>query len=90
MSKKFHDPLGALEADTRAMESAVEFAADMGVLDVILKGDSLLIWRALQDHAVATASVENVILGILQQLYHSRKVVFSLIKSQGNGPLLIC
>lgn len=43
LSKRLAVPLGALEAKANVMEIGVRFAAEVGIRDVIFKGDSLTI-----------------------------------------------
>ena len=49
MSMKIHAPLGAFEAEAKAFEARIIFARDMGVQDIILEGDSLIMYRALHE-----------------------------------------
>ncbi|XP_075636907.1 uncharacterized protein LOC142609178 [Castanea sativa] len=57
MSKRMAVPLGALETEAKAMETAVCFAVDVGIRDVIFEGDSLLIYNALHDLGLSPAAI---------------------------------
>lgn len=43
MSKKFLLPFGPMEVEAKAVEKGLLFARDIGVLEIILEGDSLAV-----------------------------------------------
>ena len=47
LSKIVHQPLGPLEMEAKAMEEGVTFAWDVGIRNVIFKGDSKIVFDAL-------------------------------------------
>ena len=47
MCKHLHAPLGPLEAESKAVEIGMQFAKQLGLLDIIMEGDSLMVSRAL-------------------------------------------
>nr|POE89471.1 hypothetical protein CFP56_65838 [Quercus suber] len=47
MCKKLHAPLGPLEAELKAVEVGMQFAKQLGLSDIIMEGDSLMVYRAL-------------------------------------------
>lgn len=47
LSKRLEVPLGALEAEAKAFETGLLFAKDIGVHEIILEGDSMIMYRAL-------------------------------------------
>ena len=47
MSRKVVAPLGVLEAEAKAFEAGLLLTRDIGIQDVILEGDSLVIYNAL-------------------------------------------
>ncbi|XP_075645523.1 uncharacterized protein LOC142616588 [Castanea sativa] len=49
MSMKIHAPLRALEAEAKAFEASIIFTRDVGVQDIILEGDSMIMYRALSE-----------------------------------------
>jgi len=64
MSKKIHAPLGAVEAEAKDFEVGIQFAKDIGIQNVILEGDSLLVYRALCELSSPPSSVKSIIVGI--------------------------
>ena len=86
LSKKWNYPLGAIEAEAKAMEAGVLFAHDVGIRDAELETDSLEIINALQGHSTPPASVVNVVAGTLNHASLFRRWKFSHIKRQGNVP----
>ena len=48
LSQQIYAPLGALEAEAKAMEAAVMFARDVGIQEIIFKGDSLQVHNFLK------------------------------------------
>ena len=57
MSKKVLVPLGALEAKAKAFVARLLLARDIGIQDVILEGDSLVIYNALCEASLPPSSV---------------------------------
>ena len=47
LCRKITAPMGAVEAEAKAFEAGLLFAKDVGVWDVILEGDSLVVYNAL-------------------------------------------
>ena len=43
LSKKVHAPLGIVEAKAKAFEAGIIFAKEVGIRDLVLEGDSLII-----------------------------------------------
>ena len=86
LSRKFHAPLGAVEAEAKAAEMGVQFAKDIGVREIILEGDSLNVYRALQGLSAPPPSVDAVILGMHNACSEFRYVRFSHIRREGNRP----
>lgn len=41
------NPMGALEVEAKAFEAGLLFAKEVGIHDVVLEGDSLIIYNAL-------------------------------------------
>ncbi|KAL0011468.1 hypothetical protein SO802_006576 [Lithocarpus litseifolius] len=68
MSKKLELPLGPLEVEAKAMETAATFATDIGLQDVIFEGDSSMVCSALQGDSEASPAIANIIAGTLQHL----------------------
>ena len=85
MTMKLHAPLGALEVEAKAFEVGMQFAKDVGIQDVVLEGDSIIINRALCELSTPPSSMAPIIEGILDLSKDFRRVQFSHIRRQGNN-----
>ena len=47
LCRKITAPMGAIEAEAKAFEASLLFAKDVGVRDIILEGNSLVVYNAL-------------------------------------------
>lgn len=65
MSKNLQVPLGALEAKAKAVEEALIFSRDIGIQDIIVESDSMVVCSALQKKVDVSPAVDNVIAGTL-------------------------
>ena len=74
MTMKLHAPLGSLEAEAKAFEASMQFAKDVGIQDVILEGDSIIIYRALCELSTPLSLVAPIIEGILDLSKDFRRV----------------
>ena len=83
-SRKFNNPLGALEVEAKAFEVGVEFARDAGVQDFILEGDSLVAYNALYGSSTLPTVIASVVQGILMSCGPLDRIYFSHVKRQGN------
>ncbi|XP_023871638.1 uncharacterized protein LOC111984242 [Quercus suber] len=86
LSKKWKWPLGAVEAEAKALEAGIAFAKDVGIRDAEFESDSLLVCNALQGLGSPPASVVTVLAGIMEQVSHFRWWKFTHTKRQGNVP----
>lgn len=86
LSKNWKCPLGAIEAEAKALEAGVIFARDVGVRDVEFECNSLEIYNAVQELVSSSSSAANVLAGIMFQALLFRQWTFSHIKRQGNVP----
>ena len=68
LSKKFGLPLGGLEAEVLAVEEGVALAWDLGLKDIIIKSDALLVTNSLENQNVMPSSIRKVEEGILEEL----------------------
>ena len=86
MTMKLHAPLGALEVEAKAFEVGMQFAKDVGIQDVVLEGDSIILFT---EHYVSypppPSSIAPIIEGILDLLKDFLRVQFSHIRRQGNN-----
>ena len=85
MTMKLHAPLGALEVEAKAFEVGMQFAKDVGIQDVVLEGDSIIINRALCELSTPPSSMAPIIEGILDLSKDFQRVQFSHIRRQGNN-----
>ncbi|XP_030947476.1 uncharacterized protein LOC115971614 [Quercus lobata] len=94
LSKKFHAPLGIIEAEAKAFEAGIIFAKEVGIRDLVLdglkdlvlEGDSLFVVQALKQVSNAPSTVSSLIYGMLAECNEFRKVSFYHVKRQGNKP----
>ena len=63
LSKKLHYPLGTLEAEAKAMECGIIFAWELGLKQVIIKGDSQTVFHGLTHETLAPISIQQIIAG---------------------------
>ena len=47
MCKQLHAPLGPIESESKVVEIGMQFAKQLGLSDIIMEGDSLMVSRAL-------------------------------------------
>ena len=88
LSKKFHAPLGIIEAEAKAFEAGIIFAKEVGIRDLVLEGDSLIIVQALKQCSNAPSIVSSLIYGMLAECSEFRKVS-SLMSNDKTIGLLI-
>ena len=86
LSKKLPLPLGPLEAEAKAMDEAVLFAADIGIKDAIFESDSHVVYLSLTGSTTTHASIVNIIASTHHKLHGFRTFKFSHVKRQGNRP----
>ena len=86
LSKKWKCPLGAIEAEAKALEAGVNFAWEIGIREAEFEMDSLMICNALHGLESPPSSIVNVLDGVRNQVLSFRQWKFSHIKRQGNVP----
>ena len=84
LSQQIYAPLGAFEA--KAMEATVLFARDVGIQEIIFKGDFLQVYNFLKGGSLVPLVVANMLEGILYHLQAFHSFDFSHIKRVGNRP----
>ena len=64
----------------------MQFAKQLGVFDFIIKGDSLIVSRALSQSSSVPTSIDAVIMGTTSAALEFHNVYFSHVKSNANTP----
>ena len=62
-SRRIEVPFGAVEVEAKAWEAGLLFAKDVGVHEIVLEGNSLVICNALCGASPPPASVASIVLG---------------------------
>nr|POF27269.1 hypothetical protein CFP56_12610 [Quercus suber] len=86
LCRKITAPMGATEAEAKAFEAGLLFAKDVGVRDVILEGDSLVVYNALCNISPPPSLIASVVQGLLDKSGDFRSVGYSHVRRQGNLP----
>ncbi|XP_075645207.1 uncharacterized protein LOC142616208 [Castanea sativa] len=86
MSKHLPLPLGPLEAEGKAMDEAVSFAWDMGIMDIIFETDSRIVFDALCGTIIPPIAIVNLIDGIQHKLHSFRFTRLLHVLRSGNKP----
>ena len=86
LSKKWRCPLGAVEAEAKAVEAGVNFAWEIGIREAEFEMDSLTICNALHGLVSPPSSIVNVLAGVRNRVSSFRQWKFTHIKRQGNVP----
>ena len=86
LSQQIYAPPGGPEAEAKAMETAVMFARDVEIQEIIFEGDSLQVYNFLRGGSLVPPAIANVWEGILYHLQAFRSFDFSHIKRVGNRP----
>ena len=87
MCRKIQAPLGPVEAESKAVEVGLQFVRKLGVLDLTIEGDALIVSRALnQSSSSVPALIDVVIMGIRSAILEFHNVFFSHVKRSANTP----
>ena len=86
MCKNLDAPLGAIETESKTIEVGMLFAIDIGIRDIVVESDSLLMIQALKGTTTPPSVVSAVTQGILDLSMGFNRVEFSHVKRQGNRP----
>ena len=84
LCKKIMAPMGAVEVEEKAFEVGLLFVKDISIQDVILEGDSMIVYNALCEKSFPLSSVEPVVRGIQEMAKDFRWIEFSHVRRQGN------
>ena len=80
LSKKIPAPIGP----AKAFEVGLLFAKEVGVRDVILEGDSMIVYNTLCKYSPAPSSMAAMVQGIQDISGDFRSVGYSHVRRQGN------
>ena len=86
MCRNLNAPLGAIETKSKAIEAGLLFAQDIGIWDIVVESDSLIMVQALNGTFVPPSAVSAIVQGIMDLSKSFRRVEFSHVKRQGNRP----
>ena len=70
MSKKLPLPLGALEVEAKVAEEGILLAKDLGLKDVVTKGEAKVVLSTLARFDTPPSSIQKVIEGTKKWLLH--------------------
>ncbi|KAK9991185.1 hypothetical protein SO802_026170 [Lithocarpus litseifolius] len=79
-------PLGSLEVEAKAYEAGLLLARHLGLRDVVLEGDSLLISNALKRFTQSPTSIDAIVEGIHELGAEIGAVNFSHVRKIDNKP----
>ena len=79
LSKMLPYPLGAMEAEAKAVECGIIFAWELGLRQVIVEGDSQVVVHALNRRTNTPLPIQQIILGAQTWLpnFRSWKAIFA-------------
>ena len=86
MCRNLVAPLGAIETKSKAIEAGLSFAQDIGIQDVVVESDYLIMIQALKGTSAPPSMVSAVTQGVLDLNIGFNRVEFSHVKRQGNRP----
>ena len=86
LCKKIKAPLGLLEVETKAYEAGLLLARHLGLRDVVLEGDSLIISNALKQFTLLPTSIDAIVEGFHELGAEIGVVNFSHVRRIGNKP----
>ncbi|KAK7819513.1 hypothetical protein CFP56_040197 [Quercus suber] len=84
LSSPMVGPLSALETETKALETGLHFALDIGIRDAVFENDALEVINAVLGLATPSSSTQFIVDGIHQQACMFRSCCFTHNKRQGN------
>lgn len=86
LCKKIQAPLGAIEVEAKAFELGLLLGKEVGILNFVLEGDSLIVVQSMCENAPTPSLVAPVVYGILATSHEFCNVHFSHVRRQGNRP----
>ena len=85
-SRKLEVPLGAIEAEAKAVKLGLMFARDLSIQDFTLESDSLTLINALQDLSPPPSSIVALVFSSVAMSHSFICVDFSHVGRNGNRP----
>ena len=89
MCRNLNATLGAIKTESKAIEAGLLFTQDIGIRDIVVESDSLIMVQALNGTSTPPFVVSAVVQGIRDLNKSFCRVEFSHIKRQGNRPTYI-
>ena len=86
MCRNLDAPLGAIETESKAIEAGLSFAQDIGIWDIVVESDCLIMIQVLKGTSAPLSVVSAVTQGILDLSICFNRVEFSHVKRQRNRP----
>ena len=84
MCRNLDAPLGAIETESKAIEVGLLFAQDIGIQDIVVESDYLIMIQDLKGTSAPPSVVSVVTQGILDLNMGFNRVEFFHVKRQGN------
>ena len=84
LSRNLPLPLGALEVEAKAIEEGINLAHDLGLWEVEIESDALVIVKAITDAASRPSSILKVVEGIILGLGSFKQWSLSHTSRQNN------
>ena len=84
MCRNLNAPLGAIKTESKAIEAGLLFTQDIGIRDIVVESDALIMVQVLNGISALPFAVLVVIQGIMDLSKGFRRVEFSHVKRQGN------
>ena len=89
MCRNLNATLGAIKTESKAIEAGLLFTQDIGIRDIVVESDSLVMVQALNGTSTPPFVVSAVVQGIRDLNKSFRRVEFSHIKRQENRPTYV-
>ncbi|XP_075663293.1 uncharacterized protein LOC142632853 [Castanea sativa] len=86
LCRNLNAPLGPIEIESKAIEARLLFAQDIGIQDIVVESDSLIMAQVLNGTLALPSAVLAVVQGIMDLSKGFHRVEFSHVKRHGNRP----
>ena len=85
MCRNLNASLGAIEIESKAIEAGLLFSQDIGIQDIVVESDSLIMVQTLNGTTIPPSAVSAVVQGIMDLSKGFHRVEFSHVKRQGRS-----